>query len=74
LAILIGILGNSDNLQVGDFVVAIGNPFGLTQTVTSGMVSAMERPNLATPQLILSSPRYYAWWLDEFLGNFRFNN
>jgi hypothetical protein len=27
-------------------------------------------PNLATPQLILSSPRYYAWWLDEFLGNF----
>lgn len=39
-------LGNSDNLQVGDFVVAIGNPFGLTQTVTSGMVSAMERTNL----------------------------
>lgn len=39
-------LGNSDNLQVGDFVVAIGNPFGLSQTVTSGMVSAMGRTNL----------------------------
>lgn len=34
---------NSDQLQVGDFVVAIGSPFGLTQTVTSGVVSALNR-------------------------------
>ena len=37
-------LGNSDQLQVGDYVVAIGNPFGLGQTVTSGIVSATDRP------------------------------
>lgn len=39
-------LGNSDELQVGDFAVAIGNPFGLSHTVTSGMVSALGRNNL----------------------------
>lgn len=35
--------GDSDQLQVGDFVAAIGSPFGLTQTVTSGVISALNR-------------------------------
>ena len=39
-------LGNSDSLQVGDQVLAIGNPFGVGQTVTSGIVSALGRNQL----------------------------
>jgi serine protease Do len=40
-------MGDSTMLQVGDFVLAIGNPFGLGQTVTSGIVSALGRTGLA---------------------------
>jgi Do/DeqQ family serine protease len=39
-------MSDSDKLRVGDFVLAIGNPFGLGQTVTSGIVSAMGRTGL----------------------------
>ncbi|WP_241646817.1 serine endoprotease DegP [Rosenbergiella metrosideri] len=39
-------MADSDNLQVGDYTVAIGNPYGLGETVTSGIVSALGRSGL----------------------------
>jgi S1-C subfamily serine protease len=43
-------LGDSDRVQVGDSVVAIGNPFGLSRTVTAGIVSAIQRQITAPNQ------------------------
>jgi len=40
-------LGNSDAIDVGDLVLAIGNPFGVGQTVTSGIVSALSRTQIS---------------------------
>ncbi len=39
-------LGDSDSLEVGDFVIAIGNPFGVGQSVTQGIVSALARTDI----------------------------
>jgi len=39
-------LGNSDDLEIGDWVVAIGNPFGLSHTITAGIISAKGRSNV----------------------------
>jgi S1-C subfamily serine protease len=43
-------LGNSDQVEVGDFVLAIGNPFLIGQTVTSGIVSGLNRTNVGLEQ------------------------
>jgi len=41
-------IGNSDSVEVGDFVIAIGNPFGLGHTVTSGIISALGRTGISS--------------------------
>ena len=38
-------LGDSDAMQAGDFVLAVGNPFGFDETVTDGIISSKGRPN-----------------------------
>jgi S1-C subfamily serine protease len=43
-------VGNSDQIEVGDFVLAIGNPFLIGQTVTSGIVSGLNRTNVGLEQ------------------------
>jgi serine protease Do len=44
-------LGDSDDIEVGDMVLAIGNPFGVGQTVTSGIVSALARTRVTSSDL-----------------------
>ncbi len=51
-------LGNSDQLEVGDWVLAIGNPFGLQHTVTAGIVSAQGRTGRDVP---LDPAGYYSF-------------
>ena len=47
--------GNSDALKVGEWVLAIGNPFNLTSTVTAGIVSAKNRTNIVGENMSLQS-------------------
>src|SRR5205814_4857812 len=44
------VLGDSDKVEVGDWAIAVGNPFGLDQTVTAGIVSAKGRANVGVAE------------------------
>ncbi len=48
-------IANSDNLEVGDLVLAIGNPFGVGQTVTSGIVSALARTQFKSDAVFIQT-------------------
>lgn len=50
-ALIPAVFGDSDQLQVGDVVLAIGNPFGIGQSVSRGIVSALSRGKLGLEQL-----------------------
>ncbi len=50
-SIPVATLGDSDQTQVGDWVLAVGNPFGFMSTVTAGIVSAIARNNPRPEQL-----------------------
>jgi len=51
----VAVLGNSDEIQVGDWAIAVGNPFGLDRTVTVGVISAKGRSNL---DIVGGTPAY----------------
>ena len=66
-------LANSDNLRVGELVIAVGNPLGFVGAVTSGIVQAIgRRPGLGPTKWIqwkASSPRQFRWTLADARGN-----